>query len=66
MEKLKMHSKDFTNQNIEKIAKLFPNCVTEVKEPQIDTDRHRLKDDNIGVHPCSSVVKRVFRVTSVK
>ena len=29
MQKLKMHSADITAQNIEKIAALFPNCVTE-------------------------------------
>jgi len=31
MNKLKMQSMDVTNANIEKIAKLFPNCVTEKK-----------------------------------
>jgi adenine-specific DNA-methyltransferase len=29
MEKLKMHTPDFTDQNIARIAELFPNCVTE-------------------------------------
>jgi adenine-specific DNA-methyltransferase len=28
-EKLKMHSPDFTRENIAKLAELFPNCVTE-------------------------------------
>jgi len=28
---LDMHSPDFTDQNIEKLAELFPNCVTEAK-----------------------------------
>jgi adenine-specific DNA-methyltransferase len=32
MEKLKMHSKNFTEENIQKIAELFPNCVTETEE----------------------------------
>ena len=32
MEKLKMHSPDFTDKNIAKLAELFPNCVTEKKE----------------------------------
>jgi len=32
MEKLKLHSPDLTAQNIEKIAALFPNCVTEAKD----------------------------------
>jgi adenine-specific DNA-methyltransferase len=29
MEKLKLHSPDFTQENIMKLAQLFPNCVTE-------------------------------------
>ena len=32
MEKLKLHTPDLTTQNIEKIAALFPNCVTETKD----------------------------------
>jgi adenine-specific DNA-methyltransferase len=32
MEKLKLHSPDLTSQNIEKLATLFPNCVTEIKD----------------------------------
>lgn len=31
MEKLKMHSSNLVEQNIEKLADLFPNCVTESK-----------------------------------
>jgi adenine-specific DNA-methyltransferase len=31
MDKLKMHSPDLSQQNIEKIRALFPNCVTEAK-----------------------------------
>jgi adenine-specific DNA-methyltransferase len=31
MEKLKMHSTNLVEQNIEKLAALFPNCVTEAK-----------------------------------
>jgi adenine-specific DNA-methyltransferase len=33
IEKLKMHSPDLTAQNIEKIAALFPGCVTESTDP---------------------------------
>ena len=29
MDKLKLHSLDFTDQNIARLAELFPNCVTE-------------------------------------
>jgi adenine-specific DNA-methyltransferase len=31
MDKLKMHSPDFTQENIAKLAELFPNCVTEAQ-----------------------------------
>lgn len=32
MEKVNMVSKDIVGNNIEKIGKLFPNCITEVKK----------------------------------
>jgi adenine-specific DNA-methyltransferase len=32
MEKLKMHTPDLTGENLEKIAALFPNCVTEATD----------------------------------
>ncbi len=32
MEKLKMHTPDFTDKNIAKLAELFPNCVTESQD----------------------------------
>lgn len=31
MDKLKLHSKDLTAENIRKLAELFPNCLTETK-----------------------------------
>src|ERR1700722_7854440 len=34
MEKLKLHTPDLTAQNIEKVAQLFPNCVTETQDGQ--------------------------------
>ncbi|HAT9659774.1 TPA: site-specific DNA-methyltransferase [Legionella pneumophila subsp. pneumophila] len=34
MDSLKMHSKDITEENIDKIAALFPNCITEVTDEQ--------------------------------
>jgi adenine-specific DNA-methyltransferase len=34
MDKLKMHSPNFVDQNIAKIAELFPNCVTESRNAQ--------------------------------
>ena len=32
MDKLKLHSPDFTQENIAKVAELFPNCVVEAKD----------------------------------
>src|SRR5476649_1165209 len=29
MEKLKMHTPDFTDENISRLAEIFPNCITE-------------------------------------
>ena len=34
MDKLKLHSPDLTEGNIEKLAALFPNCVTEARDEQ--------------------------------
>jgi adenine-specific DNA-methyltransferase len=34
MEKLKLHTPDITTQNIEKLAELFPSCVTEAQDEQ--------------------------------
>jgi adenine-specific DNA-methyltransferase len=34
MEKLKLHTPDLTAQNIDKLAQLFPNCVTETRDEQ--------------------------------
>ncbi|MGL4747752.1 MAG: site-specific DNA-methyltransferase [Shewanella sp.] len=49
MDKLKMHSPDMTQQNIEKIKDLFPNCVTESKgangELKLAIDFDQLKQE---------------------
>lgn len=49
MDKLKMHSPDMTQQNIEKIQALFPNCVTESKgadgELKLAIDFDKLKQE---------------------
>ena len=34
MKKLKLHSKDLTAENIEKLAALFPNCLTETRDEE--------------------------------
>jgi len=39
MEKLKLHTPDFTDANIEKLAKLFPNCVTESRDDKGEPKR---------------------------
>ena len=52
MEKLNLHTPDLTTQNIEKLAQLFPNCVTEVRDDQglvtqaIDFDQLRQELSN--------------------
>ncbi|HAU5529981.1 site-specific DNA-methyltransferase [Proteus sp. G2638] len=49
MDKLKMHSPDMTQQNIEKIQALFPNCVTESRgangELKLAIDFDQLKQE---------------------
>ena len=58
MEKLKLHSPDFTQANIAKLAELFPNCVTEIKDGQKD-ELGRMKDEmggensSLSLHPSS-------------
>ena len=32
MEKLKMHSRDFTDENVAHLAELFPGCITESRD----------------------------------
>lgn len=32
MEKMKMHSKNITSANVDKIGEIFPNCITEMKD----------------------------------
>ena len=34
MDKLKMHTPNLVDGNIEKIAELFPNCITEAQNEQ--------------------------------
>lgn len=39
MDKLKMHSEDGITQNIDRIAQLFPNCITEIKTSAGDIEQ---------------------------
>ena len=56
MDKMRMESIDMTEQNIEKIGTLFPNCITETKDSDgkpkkainFDLLRQMLSDDVIG------------------
>lgn len=54
MDKLKMHSKNWTDENIAKLAELFPNCVTEVRGT---TERER---GSASVSSACSVVKKAI------
>lgn len=55
MTKLKLHSPDFTQENIAKLAELFPNCVTEVT--RLKDEGGRMKDEKkpdssaLSLHP---------------
>ena len=42
MEKMKMESVDITVSNIEKIAALFPNCITETLDEEHSTLNHKV------------------------
>src|SRR5436305_458099 len=58
MDKLKMHTPDGTKENIDRIAELFPNCVTETRDDKgriarvIDFDqlRQELSDRTVEGH----------------
>ena len=42
MEKMRMESVDMTAKNVEKIAALFPNCVTEALDEEHSTPEHKV------------------------
>lgn len=42
MNKMKMESVDRTAQNIDKIAELFPNCITEALDEEKSTQEHKV------------------------
>ncbi len=42
MEKMRMESMDIVNQNIEKIAELFPNCITEILDEEHSTSEKKV------------------------
>lgn len=42
MNKLKMQTPNLTAQNIDKIAALFPNCITEMLDGEKSTPDHKV------------------------
>ena len=42
MEKMRMESVDMTAQNIDRIAELFPNCITEALDEERSTSEHKV------------------------
>lgn len=56
IEKLKMHSPDLTAQNIDRIAALFPGCVTEAKGPD-GTPRRMIDFDLLRQELSDSIVE---------
>ena len=42
MDKMRMESVDMTAQNIDKIAALFPNCITEMLDEEKSTDERKV------------------------
>ncbi|MDP2204508.1 MAG: site-specific DNA-methyltransferase [Methylicorpusculum sp.] len=56
MTKLKLHSLDFTQANIAKLAELFPNCVTETREAD-GTLKQAIDFDQLRQELSTSVVE---------
>ncbi len=56
MQKLKLHSPDFTEGNIAKLAELFPNCVTETREAD-GTLRQAIDFDQLRQELSTAVVE---------
>lgn len=56
MEKLKLHSPDFTQENIAKLADLFPNCVTESKNED-GTVKRAIDFDQLRQELSTSIVE---------
>jgi adenine-specific DNA-methyltransferase len=47
MEKLKMHTPNLTAENVEKLAALFPNCVTETKDDKTGQPKRAIDFDQL-------------------
>lgn len=55
-DKLKLHSPDFTQANVAKLAELFPNCVTETREAN-GTRKKAIDFDQLRQELSTSVVE---------
>lgn len=55
MEKLKMHTPDFVDANIARIAELFPNCVTETRDEKGNVKR-AIDFDQLRQELCDHIV----------
>lgn len=56
MQKLKMHTPDFTADHIEKLAELFPNCITEIRQEN-DQVRRVIDFDQLRQELSTSIVE---------
>jgi len=56
MDKLNLHSPDFTQANIAKLAELFPNCVTEARETD-GTQKKAIDFDQLRQELSTSIVE---------
>ena len=56
MEKLKPHSPDFTQENIARLAGLFPNCVTESRAAD-GTLKHAIDFDQLHQELSTAIVE---------
>ncbi|TSA40480.1 MAG: site-specific DNA-methyltransferase [Verrucomicrobiales bacterium] len=57
MDKLKMHTQDLTAENIEKLAALFPSCVTEAKDKKTGTLKPVIDFDQLRQELSDSIVE---------
>ncbi len=55
MDKLKLHTPDFTQENIARLAELFPNCITEAKADD-GTIKRAIDFDQLRQELCDHVV----------
>ena len=55
---MNMETKDITQENIEKLKSLFPNCVTEVKDEKTGEVKHVIDFDVLKADLSSNVVDR--------